>query len=118
MSPWRIAAPYGDEARQRRIDDPVWLNWPDPAGLAKLFPAAAAAKGVTAGVGTAECNVAADGALGSCQPFGDGDPPRLGFSEAAASAVAGARMGPWTGAGGPIDGARVRVPVRFTQAAK
>jgi hypothetical protein len=112
----RISAPYGPEAKSRRISDPAWLTRRDPAQVARLYPAQAAAKGVTTGVGYADCTVAADGVLTACQPFG-GDPPDLGFSEAAVQAVAGLRMSPWTDAGGPADGARVRIPITFTQAA-
>jgi hypothetical protein len=112
----RIASPNGAEARDRRISDPAWLTRLDPADLARLYPAQAAAKGVKEGVGYADCTVAADGALTACQPFG-GDPPDLGFSEAAVQAVSPLRMSPWTDAGGPVDGARVRIPVSFAQAA-
>jgi hypothetical protein len=113
-----IAAPYGDEAKVKRVIDPVWLAVPDGPTLAHLFPASAAQKGFQSGLGTAACTVAADGALKACQASGDGDPPGLGFSDAAAKAAAGMRMSPWTEAGGPVDGAQVRIPIRFTQAAK
>jgi TonB family protein len=113
-----IAAPYGDDVKVKRIVDPVWLAVPDGRSLAQLFPAAAAKKGIHSGMGTADCTVAGDGALQACQASGDGDPPGLGFSDAAAKAAAVMRMSPWTDAGGPVDGAQVRIPLRFTQAAK
>lgn len=110
-----LAPPYGDDAKARRISDPVWLATPDAALLAQLFPAQAAQKSVHAGQGVADCTVAADGALQACHAFGDGEPPGLGFSEAAAKAAAAMRMSPWTDAGGPVDGALVRIPIRFDQ---
>jgi TonB family protein len=113
-----LAAPFGDDAKSRRVVDPLWLTAPNPASLTRFYPAPAAAKGVTSGVGAADCAVAADGSLQGCQPFGDGEPPGLGFSEAAAKAAATLRMSPWTNAGGPVDGAQVRVPIRFSQAAR
>jgi TonB family protein len=113
-----LAAPYSDEGKGRRIIDPLWLSVPDAAALARLFPQAAAAKGVAAGVGMADCAVAADGSLQGCHPFGDGEPAGLGFSEAAAKAAATMRMSPWTNAGGPVDGALVRLPIRFSQATR
>jgi hypothetical protein len=113
-----LAAPYSDDAKSRRITDPLWLAAPDPPTLARLYPAAAKAKGVLAGVGFADCVVAADGSLQGCHPFGPGDPPGLGFSDAAVQAASPMRMSPWTNAGGPVDGALVRVPIRFTQAAR
>lgn len=114
----RIAAPFGDDAKQRRIADPVWLSAPSLAALSRLFPAQATAKGVTAGVGTVDCTVAADGSLVDCRTGDAGDPPNLGFSDAALKAVAGMRMSPWTDDGGPVDGARIRLPVRFTSVAQ
>ena len=110
-----LGAPFGDDAKARRIAAPLWLTSLDPAVLTQLFPAAAARKGVHSGVGFADCSVAADGSLTACHAFGAGDPPGLGFSEAAARAAATMRMSPWTDAGGPVDGALVRLPIRFNQ---
>lgn len=111
-----LAAPFRDEAQTKRIDAPAWLAAPSAADLASLYPAPAARNGVLAGQGAADCTVGADGALQDCRPFGAGEPPGLGFSEAAAKAAMMMRMSPWTDAGGPVDGALVRVPIRFTQA--
>jgi protein TonB len=113
-----LPAPYGDDAKAKRITDPVWLAVPDDATLAQLFPAPATRKSVNSGQGTADCTVAADGTLQACHAYGDGDPAGLGFSEAAVKAAGTMRMSPWTAAGGPVDGAQVRIPIRFTQAAK
>jgi TonB family protein len=113
----RLIAPFGDEAKEKRIVDPEWLTRPDASGLSQMFPPIAAAKGVTTGLGYADCTLAADGALVDCRPSG-GDPAELGFSEAAAKAASAMRMSPWTDNGGPVDGASVRLPVRFTRAAK
>ena len=113
----RIAAPFGEEAKVKRIVDPQWLAEPDPDGLTRWYPPEAAAKGVTSGVGTADCTVGADGALDDCQPV-DGEPAGAGFSEAAAKAASAMRLSPWTDDGGPVDGANVRVQVRFSHPAK
>jgi len=109
----RMPAPFGDEFRSRWVVDPRWVSLPDASRLAALFPAAAKAKGVTTGSGVADCQVGADGALKGCKPFEDGDPPELGFSQAAAKAAGEMRMSPWTDAFGPAAGASVRVPVTF-----
>ncbi len=113
-----LAAPYGDDAMRGRLVDPLWLTVPGAAELARFYPPAAVAKGVASGQGVADCAVAADGSLQACHPFGPGDPPGLGFSEAAAKAAASLRMSPWTNAGGPVDGALVRIPIRLSQAAR
>jgi hypothetical protein len=114
----RLAAPFGDEFKARRITDPTWLAVPSETSLAALFPAAATAKGVAVGTGLADCDVGADGSLQNCHPSGDGDPPGVGFSDAAVKAAGSMRMSPWTDAGGPVAGASVRVSVRFAAAAK
>jgi hypothetical protein len=111
----RLAAPFGDEAKARRITAPLWLTSLDPVLLARQFPPQAAQKGVLSGQGVADCTVGPDGTLQACHAAGPGDPPSLGFSEAAATAAVGMRMSPWTDAGGPVDGALVRVPIRFNQ---
>jgi hypothetical protein len=114
----RLPAPFGDEFKAHRITDPIWLALPDATRLAALYPAAAATRGVTAGTGQADCDVAADGGLQNCHPAGDGDPSGVGFSDAAAKAAAEMRMSPWTEAGGPVAGASVRVSVNFAAPAK
>lgn len=110
-----LAAPFGDDAKARRIAAPVWLTSLDAVSLARLFPLQAAQKGVHSGQGVADCRVGPDGTLQACHAAGPGDPPGLGFSEAAATAAAAMRMSPWTDAGGPADGAVVRIPIRFNQ---
>jgi hypothetical protein len=110
-----LAAPFGDDAKARRIAAPLWLTSLDAAALARRFPSQAAQKGVHSGQGVADCTVGPDGTLQACHAAGPGDPPGLGFSEAAATAAAGLRMSPWTDAGGPVDGALVRIPIRFSQ---
>jgi len=114
----RLAPPYRDAFKQKRIVDPVWLAGPGFARLAELFPAQATAKSVTEGTGVVDCTVGADGALTACQAAGAGDPAGLGFTEAAVKAAGALRMSPWTDEGGPVDGAQVRVPIRFTSVAR
>jgi outer membrane biosynthesis protein TonB len=109
----RMAPPSGTEASERLIADPLWTAIAGPAQLTALFPAQAKAKGVTSGIGAADCTVGSDGALTSCQA-GPDDPPGLGFSDAAVRAAQSLRMSPWTEIGGPVDGARVRLPLRFS----
>jgi TonB family protein len=114
----RLPAPYRDEFKQKRIVDPAWLAAPGFARLAELFPAQATAKSVTEGTGVVDCTVGADGALTACRAVGAGGPAGLGFAEAAVKAAGALRMSPWTDEGGPVDGAQVRVPIRFTSVAR
>jgi TonB family protein len=110
----RLPPPFGPQGQARPLSDPIWLTGPN---LTAQFPALAKAKGVVAGVGLVDCTVAPDGALTGCQPVGPGDPPGLGFSEAAAKTAQAMRMSPWTADGGPIDGAHIRLSLRLSVAA-
>lgn len=112
----RFEDPAGADFRERHIGEPNWLVGLDPDRIAKLYPPDAAAKGVKTGLGVAECIVQADGTLANCKPLA-GDPDGLGFSEAAVKAASAMRMSPWTRDGGPVDGANVRIPIRFNLAA-
>jgi len=104
--------PNGDDFKDRRLVSPDWLIGLDPPTLKALFPTAATIKGVTKGRGMAECTVGSDGALGECQGV-SGEPDGLGFAEAAVKAASSMRMNLWTLDGGPVEGARVRIPVVF-----
>ena len=107
-----LSNPKSAEFQERRIGQPTWVTLPDPAQAAALFPAEAAAKGLKTGRGVASCGVAPDGGLRDCVPLA-ADPDGLGFSEAAVKIAPLMRMNLWTDAGGPVDGAQVRLPVRF-----
>ncbi len=113
--PVRFVDPKSAPFRGRRIEAPYWVTVPSRAVLAAAFPPSAAAKGVTSGRGVAECVVDAHGALSACDPVSS-EPDGLGFGEAAAKVAAGLRMSPWTDDGGPVDGAKVDVPIRFAPA--
>ncbi|HLZ81927.1 MAG TPA: TonB family protein [Caulobacteraceae bacterium] len=114
---FHFSDPKDDDFLGRRIAQPSWLTLPDPDQAAALFPAAASAKGVTTGRGLVQCDVAPDGSLRDCVPQA-GDPYGLGFSEAAVKAASAIRMNPWTDAGGPVNGARVQLPIRFDRPAQ
>ena len=109
---FHFSDPNGDEFLQRRVIEPTWLTLFEPGQITTLFPAAASAKGVRTGRGVALCAVGADGTLQDCAPLA-GEPDGLGFSNAAVKIVSGMRMNPWTEAGGPVNGARVQLPIRF-----
>jgi TonB family protein len=114
--PIRLIDPASEEFKDRRIGEPIWVARVDPARSANLFPAQAAKAGVHSGRGVVSCVVAADGALVDCAPEA-AVPPGLGFSEMAVRVVGVMRMNRWTNAGGPIDGARIVIPVRLTEPA-
>jgi TonB family protein len=114
--PIRLIDPASDEFKTRRVGEPNWLTIVDPATAQMLFPFAAAEKGPKEGLGVASCTVGADGALKDCTP-GAATPDGLGFSEAAVRVASVLRMNLWTQEGGPVDGSRVELPIRFKLAA-
>ncbi|MHB8530118.1 MAG: TonB family protein [Caulobacteraceae bacterium] len=110
--PITLIDPKSAEFLARRIGAPSWSIGLDPDQAVRLFPPAAADKGLRTGRGVASCVVAPNGALTGCRPL-TGDPPDLGFSEAAVRIASVMKINPWTDEGGPVDGATVRLPIRF-----
>ena len=92
------------------VYDPVWLRTMPPEDAAKLFPAAAA--GLKQGRATLSCAVAHDGSLNTCSVDSE-DPTGMGFGEAALKIAAVTAMNPWTAQGTPVEGARIRLPIRL-----
>jgi len=97
---------------QRTVAAPIWLVGVDPNSVPEVFPPEAAAKGVTTGIGVAQCTVNFDGSLTGCSPQA-GDPDGLGFSEAAVRLASVMKMNPWTADAAPVDGATVDVSVQL-----
>ena len=108
--PMRFPAPVAKD--ERVVTSPTWLRGLDPGRSAKIFPPEAVAQGVTTGRGLVRCVVAANGALTDCTAL-PGEPEGLGFSEAAVKVASTLRMNPWTADGAPVDGAVIRLPIRF-----
>jgi TonB family protein len=113
--PMAFPDPASAEFKTHHIGAPMWTVGLDPKTVAQVFPYAAAAKGVKTGRGVAQCTVAADGGLADCKPL-PGDPDGLGFSQSAVIVAKVMRMNPWTSDGGPVDGAKVIIPIRFNLA--
>lgn len=111
----RLIDPNSDDFSARRIGEPVWIKVVDPLKSQALYPAQAAEKGLTTGLGVASCEVSADGHLTACEAR-PGKPDRVGFSEAAVEIAGALEMSRWTQEGGPVDGARVSLPIRFNLA--
>jgi TonB family protein len=94
------------------VYDPIWLRSMSPDKAAELFPAAAAKAGLKQGRATLSCVVAHDGSLSDCTVATE-DPADMGFGEAALKIAAVTAMNPWTAQGTPVEGARIRLPIRL-----
>jgi hypothetical protein len=110
--PIRLPPPGAADARA--VTAPQWIVGLDPKSIQRMFPAQAAAKGVSAGRGVARCTVAANGALSACAPDA-AQPNGLGFSEAAVELAGTMRMNLWSADGAPVQGGQVRVPIQLSQ---
>ena len=108
--PIRFPAP-GDTGA-RIVERPYWVAGFDSRQAIKIFPQEASDKGVSTGLGVAECSVMRDGSLTNCAPK-TADPEGLGFSEAAVTLASTMTMNPWLRNGEPADGAVVQVRVRL-----
>lgn len=94
------------------VIDPLWLQTPDPAMAGKLFPPEAAKAGFSTGVAVVDCEVTHEGRLGGCTVARE-TPPNLGFGAAALALANVLIMNAWTNQGDPVDGARVKMPIRI-----
>jgi TonB family protein len=92
--------------------DPQWIRGPDPQMAGQLFPPEAAKAGFKSGLGVIDCEVSHDGALTGCSVVRE-DPAGMGFGKLALAIADIMTMNPWSKQGIPVDGGRVRVPIRL-----
>ncbi len=106
------AAPPPVSPPRSVITNPDWLQKPDGDALWRYYPKQALNKGIS-GETLTVCIVGKDGRLYACVPEYEW-PLGRGFSEAALSTMSEFRMSPKTVNEDPVEGAMVRVPIRWT----
>ncbi len=109
---FKFLNPDSPDGKVSKVAKPRWISLPDTAKVQAVYPKQAADAGVTKGLGIAECDVSADGHLVNCRTARE-EPSGLGFGDSAVLVAQSMQMNPWTDEGRPVEGATIKLPIRF-----
>jgi protein TonB len=96
------------------ITSPDWLTRPGPNEFTRFYPQPALEQNAS-GMAVLSCTVSASGAVTGCQIAAE-TPKGLGFGDAAKKLAPYFKMRPQLRDGTPVDGANIRIPIRFNVA--